>query len=547
MYNYVKYQIYLEEPLKMGKQGNQDNEESLSYIAGSTLRGAVIGKAINTWFENYIGDLSEEPLYSDILFKKTKFYDAYLAHEGKSLIPVPGVYYADKHDVRRAEHESEKTGSSQMTVHSCGILGEKPVQGEQRIDTGKFCLLKQDELRIKNVKKEANLHIALAQGEEKSKMFRYEAIAKGQTFVGLIQCRSEEDALKYKNLLENAVIYLGGSKGSGYGRCIITKAECISWESARQEFAGFNEQQNTNNALVIYALSNLILTDEWGKPTGRLSEKFLEERLGICNVQLKQAYLSTFRTSGFNHTWKARQIQQTAVSAGSVYLYTFDGTLDAEKVSKLEEDGIGVRKTEGFGRILINLPLGQKIKLQLEDEKDNFNLTPLTEKEKNAIELISAQIIEKREKEIIEMAANDTAQRNVGISAMFSITQISRLYFFLYEQQVMGKESIESQKEKIKFFLRKEIKSFTKEAYQNVTFIMGVDEKNRSNRANMETILTQMLDDTVSPDTWHTKLCMRTEELFEGIGGKERSPYEVKGEFLRAVLYNLMRMEGGSK
>lgn len=108
MYNYVKYQIYLEEPLKMGKQGNQDNEESLSYIAGSTLRGAVIGKAINTWFENYVGDLSEDPLYSDILFKKTKFYDAYLAHEGKSLIPVPGVYYADKHDVRRAEHESEK-------------------------------------------------------------------------------------------------------------------------------------------------------------------------------------------------------------------------------------------------------------------------------------------------------------------------------------------------------------------------------------------------------------------------------------------------------
>lgn len=547
MYNYVKFFIYLEEPLKMGKQGNQDNAESLSYIAGSTLRGAIIGKAVNTWSENYMGDLSKEPLYADILFKKTKFYDAYLAHEGRPLIPVPGVYYADKHDVRRAEHEAEKTGISQMAVHSCGILGENPAQGEQRIDIGKFCALKQNVLDIKTVKKEANLHIALAQGEEKSKMFHYEAIAKGQTFVGVIQCCSEKDALKYKSLLENAVLYLGGSKGSGYGRCTITKTECISWESMRQEFAGFNEQQNTNNALVIYALSNLILTDEWGKPTGRLSEKFLEERLGIHGVQLKQAYLSTFRTSGFNHTWKARQIQQTAVSAGSVYLYTYEGTLDEEKVSKLEEDGIGVRKTEGFGRILINLPLGQNLKVQLEDEEEKLNLSPLSEEEKSTLEIISDQIIGKREKSEIESAAYDIAQKNAGISAMFSITQISRLYSFLYEQQVMGKESIATQKEKIEFFLREEIKSFTKEAYQNVAFILGKDEKNRSNRANMETILTQMLDDTVAPETWHTKLCVRKEELFEGICSKERSPYEIKGEFLRAVLYNLMRMEGGSK
>ena len=60
MYNYVKFFIYLEEPLKMGKQGNQDNAESLSYIAGSTLRGAVIGKAVNTWSEK---DVYKRQLY----------------------------------------------------------------------------------------------------------------------------------------------------------------------------------------------------------------------------------------------------------------------------------------------------------------------------------------------------------------------------------------------------------------------------------------------------------------------------------------------------
>ena len=42
MKNYVRYKLLLEEPVKMGKQGDQSNTETLTYIVGSSVRGAFL-------------------------------------------------------------------------------------------------------------------------------------------------------------------------------------------------------------------------------------------------------------------------------------------------------------------------------------------------------------------------------------------------------------------------------------------------------------------------------------------------------------------------
>ena len=57
-------------------------------------------------------------------------------------------------------------------------------------------------------------------------MFRYEAIEKGQIFRALIKVNLSEDEIeKVIKVLNDGEFYIGGSKGSGYGKVEIIEDE----------------------------------------------------------------------------------------------------------------------------------------------------------------------------------------------------------------------------------------------------------------------------------------------------------------------------------
>ena len=96
----VIFDLYLEEPVKMARQGSQTVTETLTYLSGSSIRGAIIGK----YMENNHLDkmsLSEKDEERNLLLKNTKYYNAYPVENGEMLIPTPMVFYADKHALRR--------------------------------------------------------------------------------------------------------------------------------------------------------------------------------------------------------------------------------------------------------------------------------------------------------------------------------------------------------------------------------------------------------------------------------------------------------------
>ena len=75
---------------------------------------------------------------------------------------------------------------------------------------------------------------------------------------------------------------------------------------------------------------------------------------------------STMRVTGWNDLWGTPKANEIAIETGSVFLFKAPlPQKDLERaLFKLEEEGIGQRKTEGFGRVCVSDPFHREVKLR---------------------------------------------------------------------------------------------------------------------------------------------------------------------------------------
>ena len=425
---YVTFKIYAQEPVKMGGHGNQSNTTALDYIAGSSIRGAVIDKYIKKILGGDGERIDKDRELSDKLLKDTYFFDAYLCLDENPLMPTPGIFFADKHKIREQKRNEESGNNTPLSVNN--RTHEKPVEGEQKVGGGSYCRLGKDSVGIATVRKCGNLHVAVT----KEEMYRYEAVDKGQVFYGVIKCKDERAAEEIAGIISGETVYLGGSRGSGYGRCQVKECKTTDYDNVMAGY-GVSEglRDNKQGELVIYALSNLILTDKNGKPTAFAECSFLEEKLGIRNVKLVKHFVSSVISSGYNHKWRTGNQQKNAVKAGSYMRYEYDGEIDENKLSELEEDGLGQRKQEGFGRILINPFFGQGSINKLEKTKRKMNINiQMTDTEKALLLVIQTGInLAKEQREAEKLAQVFSDKYLQSHDKKLSKTQVSRIYDLL--------------------------------------------------------------------------------------------------------------------
>lgn len=534
---YVRYILILEEPVKMGTQGNQANSSALSYIAGSSIRGAVISALSK--------DIAEDELKQHI--KSVRFYDAYIMNEDKYMIPVPFIYYAGKHEIRSNERELSAGNDTGLKINS-GIA-DVPEEGEQRIDVGGFCYVG-DRLYSRKVKKLDNIHIAISKGSASNKMFRYEAIDAGQDFSGVVAC-PDEYANRYVEALKDRILYLGGSKGSGYGRCRVAGVDILSYNEMIAEYG--IKRQTDSDILCIYALSNLILYDDNGCVSGELPVELLKNKLGLQKMELIKAYVQTTTASGFNHTWRAGSVLQNAVKAGSVYVYKIQGKPDEKQIEAVEMEQLGVRKQDGYGRIVINPDFYVEERVVVKSDDTRKPVTDLSEDDKSVLMLIQNSANKERVDNYIRDLALKTAENNRNIIKKLSITQISRLYGFTSEL-IIHNPSDKEIKERMKkyhddiFFrtnMRGEIDdktSATKNKYSTAKFKLP-----NNNSEKMKDVLEDIFDNDNT--NWGIKIDNDDVHLLKLTGIEENRNYisgtMIKLRFLNEVMYNLMRMEGG--
>ena len=205
-------------------------------------------------------------------------------------------------------------------------------------------------------------------------LFTYEAIRAGQKFRGTLrigaalwdEVKKNDAILKKISRDEHAI---GRSRKDEYGR---VRLEHVSPEETRQN--SVKPQQN-GSYLAVYLLSDLLLRGEAGGYSVRLDDvrKALEATLGVklddipndewtvkgkFNVSPLDGThghcVRVERRESWQGSWHLPRPSLVFFKAGSVFLFKVSGTWDEEKAKALINNGLGERRAEGYGRVLLN-------------------------------------------------------------------------------------------------------------------------------------------------------------------------------------------------
>lgn len=181
-----------------------------------------------------------------------------------------------------------------------------------------------------------------------------------------------------KQVGRSGLVRIGTGRTRGMGKVSISATplpnEQVNFEAfqkrlstfdhkLRDEVREFNKEQNLNlkNHPFYFALtlhSPAILRDNLLRYRGSIDEETLAELTGLSSLDRIYQSASVRRTSGWNDLWGTPRTNDVAIDTGSVFL--FASTQPREELQqilfKLETEGIGTRRAEGFGRICVSDP-----------------------------------------------------------------------------------------------------------------------------------------------------------------------------------------------
>lgn len=381
MKKYMIYDIENMQPIKISSTANQsDNEETKGYIPGGVLRGAYIAKYL---CKNGVKDINTGKHKNKLLKGDIKFHNAYpIFNNNESSYPAPKCIYVN---------EDEKPNMLGIRRIECGYK-----QGMKKYKDVEFVHFNCDKLEKVSVNKREFIHINLRENEDKTHIFRYDAIEKGNRFKGVVEFSGEnidENIDEFKRLLNEEVgFYVGGSRSSGYGLCRVVNTEESDENPYIEEFYedGIEDYfENQENEMYIYALSDILYSDSKGIYKSYIDCSVLEENLGIENVELLDSFVETEIFTGFNNKWGYRLPLISGIKAGSVLRYRYDGEIDWERAEEFITKGIGRRRIDGFGNFIILTRMDfSTIYTKTDSKKYKGNLVDINERDKAQMQII---------------------------------------------------------------------------------------------------------------------------------------------------------------
>lgn len=331
----LTFHITLETPaLFSALEGEPNSAVSYPYIPGSTLRGMAVG----AWLRENNTLILEDKTVQDLFFNgSVRWLNAYPLIEDKRGLPVPLSWFVKKYP----ESDEKHTLS----------LG-KPQVGKAKNPNGFFHLtnglvkLVEPQRSIKiHVQRDRDFGRAIKRDDDVEgtggTVYRYDALAAGQTFGAAVLCETPEQAEQLKTLIEaNPQAALGGARTAGYGRVKLSHFDVKNWQETP-------ELKGTEGTLQITLLSDVLLRNDYGQPCADVPT--LLSALNMKSASVQEAYIAQDIVGGFNRKWGLPLPQTPALKKGSVLI--LKGMFDADKLNALSETGIGERRAEGYGRL----------------------------------------------------------------------------------------------------------------------------------------------------------------------------------------------------
>lgn len=334
MAKYYKYRIKNLQPIRIADDDTSQmgQTSTLHYIPGSAVRGQMISR---------LASAKELDDYRNLLFSdRIRFLNAYPATEDHVLIPSPMGFYEDKRIAEKKE--------------ICSIFQMEDTEGRKRAALGRYCYLEDGWIHFYSVNTGSDLKIMLnPRGSEKTNVFREEYISAGQIFEGyvILEESSTKNSSVYLEqkigdfLSEGTILYLGSGRSGGMGKCQVMSA------GFTEEFPYTSDFYNAEGSCYMMLLSPMTMRGDNGEYVG-IHEKEMGRKFGVEELVVEKAATSIRQIRGYNRTWGTGLPSVPMYEAGSVFLLHFKGTLTAEQMKAVCEEGIGIRRNEGFGRIL---------------------------------------------------------------------------------------------------------------------------------------------------------------------------------------------------
>lgn len=322
---WIHYQLRTELPVIVtdlyASHGNA--YETRNYIPGTAVRGAVVS-ALAEKEAHWFAENKETLLY------RIRFLDAMPNPEGRAVLPSIKGFYENKD-----ETEFE-------TVMCTGNF----TPGFKRAKLGQFCTLDGHTLRYWSAKTGGTIRILRDEGG--STPFRTRYLEAGQVLDGYICLRDPQLAPMIAKAIPQT-LWLGADRYEGFGKCTLTAVEAVekpAWFSY-----GYGTNAQIPNELYLVALSPFTMMNAWGEPCG-LDEEQLSELLGTGAIEVLHASTSVGEYSNFNRTWGCREPMLRMYEAGSIFKIRCAIPPTAEALQRVETEGLGVRRGQGFGQVL---------------------------------------------------------------------------------------------------------------------------------------------------------------------------------------------------
>lgn len=186
-------------------------------------------------------------------------------------------------------------------------------------------------------------------------VFTYQALAAGTAMVAEVRVRA---GLLPPGWMEKltGTYRLGRSRKDDYGR--------VSVQAHAAEPAPVRAQAKRGSRLTVWLVSDLLLLDQRLRPTsdpGQLG-RALAVALGLPEASLGEpvmdderavSVLGTRRSESWQARWGLPRATLCGFAAGSIATFVLGADVDGAAITWLETEGLGERRGEGFGQVLV--------------------------------------------------------------------------------------------------------------------------------------------------------------------------------------------------
>ncbi len=205
-------------------------------------------------------------------------------------------------------------------------------------------------------------------------LYNREVLNEGQSFWGTISFADEslhDDFYDFaEDVGDKGILRVGNNLTRGLGKLGVPQIQAFrtdAMESLKKRAGAFSEKFHTEAQrydvdlphefyFPITLQSDAILLDHQLRYQMALDQTYLRDMWDLEDIALIYQNAGQRRVIGWNALLGLPKAAEWAISMGSVFLFGYNGTPDErfyQKLYDIEQKGIGKRRSEGFGQVMI--------------------------------------------------------------------------------------------------------------------------------------------------------------------------------------------------